>query len=249
MNKPAVLFTIGGALALGLWWIASIILGGGTLPGPVVVFQGFFRNCDVHCTNAMVSGLEAIMGLAMASLFASCVVVIAGLLPPSKPIMLPGLTALKCTPAIAFVPILVAICGSGFWCNATTAAAISFFPMVLGGLDGMHSIPNRLTLIADSFGATQWRRFQHITRYYAGLGIARGGKTSTPLAVVGALVGEYVGGGRPIGIGTYIATNRINLQINSLMEGVLAATILGLLCFAMSYAFCEYVKKSLHLEQ
>lgn len=239
----------GCLVALALWWLGSVVLGAPTLPGPAVVLRGFLSEVDVHGANALVSGGEALVGLSIGGVVAGCVVLAAGLLPRSEPMMLPLLTVLKCTPAIAFVPILVAIWGSGFWCNATTAAVIAFFPMVLSGLDGLHSIPDRLELIASSFGATSWRRMRHISGYYAVLGIARGAKTSAPLAVVGALVGEYVGGGRPAGIGTYIATNRMHLQIIPLMEGVVTAALLGLACFSIAYGACGRLERSLRLER
>jgi len=247
--RDTATWALGGAAALAVWWVASNLLDAQTLPGPAVVLRGFLAEFDIHGANAAVSGGEALVGLALASLFAAFVVVVAGLVPPSEPMMLPLLTALKCTPAIAFVPILVAVGGSGFFCNATTAALIAFFPMVLSGLDGLHSVPDRLGLITDSFGASPWRRFRHVSGYYAVLGIARGGKISAPLAVVGALVGEYVGGGKPVGIGTFIATNRMNLQATPLMEGVLAATSLGLLCFATAYGVCTFIEKALNLER
>lgn len=78
---------------------------------------------------------------------------------------------------------------------------------------------------------------------YALLGCLTGIKIAAPLAVVGAIVGEYVAGGRPTGVGSYILRSYAEFYPTEVFAGVVVAGILGMGFFAIAFALAVVAHK------
>lgn len=237
----AISWTVGALAILIAWELGSRIMTADTIPGPRSVLSVISENSLFFLNEGLVSSLHAGIGLGLAILIAMTIVTTIGCVPETERFFYPYIIVIQATPAVAFVPIYVSLVGYGIWAKILTAAMIAFVPIVIGGIDGMRKCPDRLESLGASYGAGRLATFLNIRLPYAICGGTTGVKTAAPLAVVGALVGEYVAGGRPTGLGTYILRSYAEFFPTQVFAGVVASGTIGLLFFAGAYLVSEGV--------
>ena len=104
----------------------------------------------------------------------------------------PLVLAFQSTPVVAYAPLLVIWFGSGPTSKIITSALIVFFPMLMNTLIGVRTVPVSLRDLMRSLGATRWQMFSRL-EVPSALPVLFGGlKVSAVLAVIGAVVGEFI---------------------------------------------------------
>jgi NitT/TauT family transport system permease protein len=104
----------------------------------------------------------------------------------------PLVLAFQSTPVVAYAPMLVIWFGSGPTSKIITSALIVFFPMLMNTIVGIRTVPTSLLDLMRSLRATRWQMFT-LLEVPAALPVLFGGlKVSAVLAVIGAVVGEFV---------------------------------------------------------
>jgi len=167
----------------------------------------------------------------------------------ARPIIYTAALFTKVSPAIAYVPVFIIFFGVGLIPKVLTASLISFFPLVLQTLERRDDMPTRLRQVGAVYAAPRWRSEFVLGIGYGLSGFSRGLLTSAPLAVVGAIVGDYVAGGtRPGGIGAYLMQASAQSNTTAIMVGVLLASTLGLVFFLSAYGIDRWVQKLLRLD-
>jgi NitT/TauT family transport system permease protein len=148
---------------------------------------------------------------------------------PFERIMLPILIVSQTIPKIAIAPLFLIWFGLGWEPKVLIAATIAFFPVVISMVTGMQSMPISLLELAKSMGTS---RFQTMTRFrmpYALPSLFAGIKVSITLAVLGAIVGEFMGAAQGLG---YILLRAGGLMETPLMfAAVVVLAAVGMLLF------------------
>ena len=112
-------------------------------------------------------------------------------------------------PKLAVAPLLLIYLGTGFTTGAVFVALITFFPMVVNAVAGLDSVPRRYHDLFASVDAGALATFVHLRLPYALPAIFAGLKQSVALAVVGAVVAEWV-----------VATNGLGARVLVALEDV-----------------------------
>jgi NitT/TauT family transport system permease protein len=119
----------------------------------------------------------------------------------------PLIVAVQATPVVAYAPLLVIWFGSGAISKVITSALIVCFPMLMNTVVGIRSVPGDLRALMSSLNATRWHTFIKLEVPAALPILLSGLKVSATLAVIGAVVGEFVsadaGLGRMINIARF----------------------------------------------
>ena len=142
---------------------------------------------------------------------------------------------LQTVPIVAIAPLIVRWCGNGFQSVVLVAFILSLFPILSNGTQGLLEIDPDLL---DLFRLNNASRLQMLFKLRfpnAVPGILAGARTSSGLAVVGAIVGEFfVGyGSKRFGLGYLINTTNDQLQIDRLFAAVLTSTLFGIAIFSL----------------
>ena len=210
------LAVVGVALLLLALWQLIVIVGGYPpfiLPGPLVVAERLARAvADGTIAPHLATTLaEILLGLAAG---VAAALVLGFVLARSRladRVLSPWLVAAQATPILALAPLIVLWFGSGLGSKVLICALICFFPMVVATTVGLRSIDPRLVELARSLRATR-RQLVLTVEVPAALPQILGGlKVAATLAVVGAIVAEWVGGERGLGV-------LINLARGSLFD-------------------------------
>ncbi len=104
----------------------------------------------------------------------------------------PIIVAFQSTPIVAYAPLLVIWFGSGPQSKIITCVLIVFFPMLMNTVVGMRGVPRDLHDLMRVSRATRWQTLTRLEIPAALPVLLTGLKTSATLAVIGAVVGEFI---------------------------------------------------------
>jgi NitT/TauT family transport system permease protein len=111
----------------------------------------------------------------------------------------PILIGVNSMPKVAIAPILVVWLGFGWTPKVVMVVLLSFFPIVLSTVSGLRSTPHELVDLARSLSATALQEFVKIRFRWALPQIFVGLKNGITLAVIGAVIAEFVGASSGLG--------------------------------------------------
>jgi NitT/TauT family transport system permease protein len=143
----------------------------------------------------------------------------------------PLLVALQTIPKIALAPLLVLYLGYGWAPKISMAFLISFFPIVIATVIGLRSLDADLVKLIRSMGASEAQTFWKIRLPAALPNVFGGLKVAISLAVIGAIIGEYVASDRGLGHLQLLASSQFNTTRS--FAAVVAISVLGVLLFAV----------------
>ena len=135
----------------------------------------------------------------------------------------PLIVGLQATPIVAWAPLLVIWFGSGLTSKAITSALIVFFPTLVNTVVGLRNVPSSLRELLLAQRATRWQTLT-VLEIPAALPVLFGGlKISATLAVIGAVVGEFVSADAGLGFVITLARSRYDTPLVLVAVFALAA--------------------------
>ncbi|CAN5692660.1 ABC transporter permease [soil metagenome] len=141
----------------------------------------------------------------------------------------PILLFAQVVPKIAIAPLFVVWLGFGPAPKILIAALIACFPSVISSGAGLRSVDPEMLELAATMGASKFRTFRKI-RFPTSLPhLFSGLKVAATLAVVGAVVGEFVCANAGLGYVLLIANGNLNGPL--LFAGLILMTLIGIVMF------------------
>jgi NitT/TauT family transport system permease protein len=228
----AVVVAVLGLFVFG--WEAYVRLGDVkdfVLPAPTVVAETIVTERSallegaVETTKAFVLGflLAAAVGVALATLVVS--------LPRIGRGVYPLVVASQTVPVIAVAPLIVIWLGFGLWPKVVTSALIAFFPVVVTTVVGYRSVDESSIDLMRSIPAGRATMFRKLMVPAALPSMFAGFRTAAVLAVIGAVVGEFVAGGT--GLAAAIVLAKSALQTDVVIANIVALAVLGILFYGV----------------
>jgi NitT/TauT family transport system permease protein len=221
---------------LALWSIVSSTIYGDRnflLPRPEQVVQAIAQNPDVLWQGIRITFIEAAAGFLLA-----IVVGFAGAIIMSQSKMLerslyPYAVLLQTVPVVAVAPIIVLWFGYNQTAVIVIAFMIAVFPILNNTLLGLLSTERNHKELFRMHRASRTTEFLQLRLPSALPNIFAGLRVSAGLAVVGAIVGEFIigSGGEEGGLGVKVLFAQSRLATGLLFAEVLAATLLGFAFF------------------
>lgn len=137
----------------------------------------------------------------------------------------PLLVLFQSLPKVALAPLMVVWIGYGIFSKVLMAFMFAFFPIVISTLGGLAGTPENLVEHFRAIGAGSWTTFWRLRIPAAMPAILDGCKTAMPLAVIGAIVGEFVGSQH--GLGYLILEATAQSRTDLLFAALVAVSILA----------------------
>ena len=148
-------------------------------------------------------------------------------------ILSPIIVAFQSTPIVAYAPLLVIWFGSGPTSKIVTTAVIVFFPALVNTIVAVRAVPLGLRDLMTALKATPWQTFRHLELPSALPVVLAGLKTSATLAVIGAVVGEFVTQGSGLGFLVTSARNQYDTPLVIVTVLTMTAIALSLYSFVV----------------
>lgn len=231
-NTPGVLPVLTFTILLVVWELATRLFAipSFVLPAPSRIVEGFSAIPPGRWFDHVWATLRvALVGYVVSILVA---LPIAIGLTRSKVLsdsFYPLLVVIQSTPVVAVAPIIIVALGSGDAPRIVITFLITFFPLVVSMTTGLLATPPELIELSRSLRAPLWREFSQIRIPYAIPYIFSGLKISITLAVIGAVVAEFVAA--ELGIGFFIQFSTSMFQVPQAWAGLVILVLMSLILF------------------
>ena len=229
--SPAILVAV-----LALWWFASHVLGvpAYVLPAPEQVLRAFVGGLvrapwdkAGFWYHGGVTVWEALLGFGIGSMTGAVLGFALSHWPLLGRSWYPYIVGFQSLPKVALAPLMVVWFGFGLEGKVFITAVITFFPVLVNTMAGYQSVePERIEL-ARSCNASEWHLLSKIILpsclpfLFAGLSVA------SVLAILGAVVGEFVGASA--GLGMLLMQYDAQMQLAPLFAVIVLLALIGYL--------------------
>lgn len=204
-----------------------------TIAAPSDVLRAIAGNSGILWYQLEPTLLVASTGFLLALLLALALAALVYAFKPLEATIVTVGTVIDSIPMIAIAPVLVIWMGLTLPMRITIATTICFFPIFISVLQGLKSPPATTEELFVNLAASSWQRFRLLGIPYALPYLFVGLKVAAPVAILGALIAEWTGAER--GLGIYMLNAMFGLRVIELWSGVavacaVSATAYGLVC-------------------
>ncbi|MBT8476537.1 MAG: ABC transporter permease [Alphaproteobacteria bacterium] len=205
------------------------------LPGPVLVAQKMVEDWALLWPAMIVTSRLTLLALAMAVVGGVALAVAFTQSKWAEMSFFPYAVILQVTPVIAVAPLLQVYVESAFVAALLCAWIVAFFPILSNTTIGLKSADHNLSDLFTIYGATRWQRLRYLAApsalpfFLGGLKIAGG------LALIGAVVAEFVIGraGTGLGLASTLLEASYRFNFGRLYAALILISLMGVLIFAV----------------
>jgi NitT/TauT family transport system permease protein len=218
-------------LLLALWHLVATHGGYDRfiLPGPADVWEQFrVVAADGRLLqHTLVTVSEVVPGLLIGCLIAIPLGYMLAKSRLAERLVSPYLIASQAIPIIAIAPLLTIWIRSAYWSRVLVAVLVVFFPIAVNAIAGMRSVPPELYDLMHSLKAGRGQIFRKLEMPAALPILLAGLKVGATLAVIGALVGEFVQP-KSQGLGFLLITARYQFKTDLVFAVLLTLAAIAL---------------------
>ena len=225
--RPVILLLV----IVGLWDLSIRVfhLPPYQVPAPGEVIVTLWRDGPELLRQAVPTTVATVLGfLLSAAIGIPTAMLIAG----SRTVeayVYPLLVFSQSIPKVAIAPLFVVWFGFGLEPKVISAFLLGVFPVVVSAVQGFKSMDPETVDLARAMAASRWQVFRMVGLPQAMPAIFSGLKVSVTLAVVGAVVGEFVGANS--GIGFVLQRSIGNFELPTMFAALVILALLGAILF------------------
>jgi NitT/TauT family transport system permease protein len=227
----AALLPLSAVLLLGLWEVAvryyevPVFI----VPPPSRVFRSLvsITTSGLLLQHFLITFQEALGGFLLA---VSAAGIFSAAITQSRlaeRLLYPYFTALQSMPKVALAPLIIIWFGYGATSKLVLAALLAFFPMLVNFVEGLRSADEGRLKMMRAMDASAWQVLRYVKIPYALPFFLAGIEIGGLYAMLGAIVGEFVGSSA--GIGNWLVALNVNLDTATTFALLLVLALYGVL--------------------
>lgn len=203
------------------------------LPSPIQVAQAGWETRDLLASAIGTTMLETAIGLVIALVLGVAIAAAMDLSPFLRRALYPILVASQTVQILAIAPLLIIWFGFGLMPKVVIVVLVCFFPLAVSSADGLASADPDLVAFFRAIGATRgqiWRMVRlpsALPFFFSGL------RVSVTYSVVGATIGEWVGGSA--GLGLFMLRSKNALATDQVFVAIVITSALSIGLFTLIY--------------
>ena len=220
------------AIVCLLLWEAMVPLTGVSpfvLPRPSQIVMRLVGDFRLLVTHAAVTAAEVVAGFVVAVAVGIPIALAIFYSRFFERAVYPLLVALQTIPKVALAPLLILWLGYDWTPKIFLGFIIAFFPIVIATVVGLQSLDKSMVHLVRSMGASEWQTFVKLRLPAALPNIFGGLKVGIALAVIGAVIGEYVAAERGLGYLQLSANAKFDTTLN--FAALIMISLVGVVLF------------------
>jgi ABC-type nitrate/sulfonate/bicarbonate transport system permease component len=236
MKKPVSQYILPAGfllLVIVVWQLLSArtVVAFWILPSPLDVLGVFREYPALIWSHIKPTLLESAAGLALATLLGVATALAMHSSKIVKQVFYPYLVVSQTVPVIAVAPLIVLWFGYGVSAKIFVVVLMCFFPIALGLFDGLKLVSQEQVRLLKSMGAGNWKIYRYLKipaslpEFFTGL------KLAATYSVMGAVIGEWLGGNA--GLGIYLTRSTKSFRTEHVFAAILVIVALSLLMFGI----------------
>ena len=224
---------LGAASLLLAWQYLLPLLGvpAYIVPTPTAISVVFQRNFALLMDNLRPTLIEALAGFAIGNLAAVLLAVLFVHNRILQAAYFPIVLFFNTIPILALSPIIMLIFGLGMTPKIVIAAVICFFPTLVNMIRGLDSASSNEHELFRVLSATRWEVFWSLRLPRALPMLFSSLRIASATAVIGAIVGEWIGSDK--GLGALIIQASFNYQSDRLYAAIVLSSGLSIVLFCL----------------
>jgi len=223
------------AAGVAIWYavIGTFGLSKLLLPTPWQVAVAAVEHRSELLQGTLSTGVAAIIGLVAAIVIGFVTAVAFSLSRKIRMAFFPYVVFLQTVPIVAIAPLLIIWSGYRFRTVVIITAIICLFPIINNVTAGLLAVDRELSDLFRLYGAGRTKKLVRLQIPGAVPDLMTGAKTSSGLAVIGAIVAEFfIGNGQDAsGLGALMQTWQAYHQTDALIAALFASMLVGLVLF------------------
>ncbi len=218
------------------------------LPGPVLVATSIVEDWPLLWPAMLITSRLTLLALLFAIIGGVLLAVAFTQSKWAEMSFFPYAVILQVTPVIAIAPLLQIYVESAFVAALLCAWIVAFFPILSNTTIGLKSADHNLQDLFTIYGATRWQRLRYLAApsalpyFLGGLKIAGG------LALIGAVVAEFVIGraGTGLGLASTLLEASYRFNFGRLYAALILISLMGVVIFAVTSTISHLALRKWH---
>ena len=228
-NTSDKLIPIVFLLTILILWEAAVNLGvveRYVLPSPTDIIAALIANGSDLMMHAGTTFFEGMTGLLVAVCLSLIMAIVMDLFPVVKKAIYPVLVMSQTVPIIVIAPLLAMWFGFGIAPKIFVVVLVCFFPITVSLIEGLQSVDGELINLVRSMGAKKRQIFTKIKFPSALPYFFSGLKIAATYSIMGAVIGEWLGG--KAGLGVYMLRARHAFALDLVFASILVIVVLSI---------------------
>jgi len=217
-----------------LLWQATVSLGlvkPYILPSPAAIVTELFSSFKVLVYHAAITFMEGIVGLLAATLIAFITALLMDRYAGVKKALYPLLVISQTVPIIIIAPLIAMWFGFGIAPKIFVVVLVCFFPVTISLTDGLSEVDPELIDLLRSMGARPYAIYTKVKLPYTLSNFYSGLKIAATYSIMGAVIGEWLGG--KAGLGVYMLRARNSFALEKVFASILIIVLLSIGIFGL----------------
>jgi len=228
-TKADIAISIASVLGFVLLWeicVRVFQIPAVVLPAPSAIAAEAASRYPLYLYNSWITLYETVVGFLLAAVIGVALSVGIVYSRPLKSAIFPLIVTLQIVPKVAIAPLLLIWVGYGASSKIVLALLVAFFPIVVNMVTGLAAVDEELIELCRILQANRWKEFFKVRLPNALPYLFSSLKVASTLAVIGAVIGEFVGGDS--GLGYLIIISNTEMRTSMAFVSIVALSVLGL---------------------
>lgn len=196
------------------------------LPAPSKVVHTLITTFSLMGQHIAATVFEAAVGFSIAVLAGMIIAIMMDKLKVFKRMLYPLLITSQTVPIITLAPLFAMWFGFGYLPKIVIVVLVCFFPITISLLKGLESVDKDLLNLLKSMGASSWDIYRIVKLPAALPSLFSGLKISGTYSIMAAVIGEWVGGKR--GLGIYMLRVKNSFATDRVFAAILVIVLLSI---------------------
>jgi ABC-type nitrate/sulfonate/bicarbonate transport system permease component len=199
------------------------------LPSPTDIVSALFENLPVILSHTSVTLFEGMTGLVVAVIFSLLMAILMDESRLIKRAVYPLLVMSQTVPIIVIAPLIAMWFGFGIEPKIFIVVLVCFFPITISLIEGLQSVDYELIDLMRSMGASNFHIFTKIKLPYTLPNFFSGLKIAATYSIMGAVIGEWLGG--KAGLGVYMERARHSFLLDRVFASIIVIIGISIVLF------------------
>lgn len=225
-NRISMSFTF---LLCALWELVARlqILPPFLLPAPTKIIYTLIQTFPAMLEHLIITVLEAVVGFGVAIIFSLLMALVMDGILVVRKALYPIVITSQTIPIITLAPLFALWFGYGYLPKIVVVVLVCFFPITISLLEGLTSVDREQLDLLRAMGANQIQIYRMVKLPAAMPNFFAGLKIAGTYSVMGAVIGEWVGGKK--GLGVYMLRVRHAFATDKVFATIIMITLLSIL--------------------
>lgn len=197
------------------------------LPSPIKIISTLVKDFNIIIAHSEITLYESLIGFILSLVLSFILAVIMDGFEIVKKSLYPILVISQTIPTIAIAPLFIIWFGFGTVPKIIVVIMVCFFPIVISLVDGFEKVDRDYINFFNSIKASKLQTFYHLKLPYAMVNLFSGLKIAATYMIMAAVIGEWLGGDR--GIGVYMLRSKNAYALDKVFASILVIVIISIL--------------------